>query len=314
MSETKPKVSGSDQPIGREELAADIRKLGIERGDLLHVKASIRSLGPIEGGAGALLAALLDTIGPEGTLVSDAFVKAYPLPLPSGAEAVVSDDHTPTYAGALCQAMIDHPDMRRSRHPIQKGVAIGHLAESLMWNHTAASPAYAPLHEMAKLGAKHLTIGRRVVGVGTTHVAQNLLNLRQANPPLGIRYRTLDGGTALFERNWVGNCGRGFPRFMQLYEAGGAIIAEGMIAAAHAFVSDMGKTLAIELEKLRDDPSFFLCDDPACTSCRLSWEFSDGSRPIVYLRRAIAKVRQTMRSRRRKTSGRGGRSRSGAAG
>lgn len=275
----------------REELAEDLRRLGIQQGDLLHAKVSMRAVGPVDGSAATLVAAILDVLEPNGTLVSDAFIPIYSLPLSRENAEIIAHDKSKTYAGAFCAAMINHPRMVRSQHPIQKGVAIGAKAEQLMMGHTPEHPAYDHLNKMAQTGAKHITIGGKVVGVGTTHVAQNLLNLEQKTDRAGINYCNPEGEVTLFEKNWVGGCGNGFPKFFPLYRQGGAILAEGSVGQAQCMVTDMNKTLEIELEKLEKCPSFFFCNDPVCTYCRLSWEFSTGKAPVVLFRRFLRQAR-----------------------
>jgi aminoglycoside N3'-acetyltransferase len=49
-------------------IAADLRRLGVHEGDLLMVHASMRALGPIEGGADGLINALQVAVGRGGTL------------------------------------------------------------------------------------------------------------------------------------------------------------------------------------------------------------------------------------------------------
>lgn len=287
-SETDPQTS----PLVKEQLVEDLKNLGLQKGDLLHAKISLRAIGRIDGGAATLLAAILEVIGPEGTLVSDSFIPMYPLPLTAEQAENVAHDQSPTYAGAFCRSMVQHPDMVRSQHPVQKGVAIGARASDLMLNHTDQSPAYDPLHRMALEGAKHITIGKDVVGVGTTHVAQNLLELKQDIPKYGLNYRNSAGEVVLFEINWVGGCGNGFPKFFPLYEKGGGILVRGPVGAADSMITDMKKTLDIELATLAETPAFFFCDDPGCTYCRLSWEFSTGKEPIVLLSRFLKSWRQ----------------------
>jgi aminoglycoside 3-N-acetyltransferase len=230
-----------------------LARLGVQPGDLLVVKASLGALGPVYGGACALLDALLDAVGPAGTLVTLAFVESYPLPLSREHARLVTDEQTRSYAGALANAMIDHPAMHRSRHPIQKFCAVGRLAADLVDRHTPASPAYDVLRRAAELGGRHLKLGpdERVPGFGTTHVAQNLLGFRQRLPRRGVMYRAGDGSARLFEANWAGGCSRGFNNFIPLYEQAGAFLAV-----------------------LSQDPRFFFCSDPGCYSCRVSWDFS----------------------------------------
>ena len=291
MTAQSAKKGTAENPFTREDLAKDLRALGLGNGDVLHAKVSLRALGRTVGGAGTLLDAMLDVIGPEGTLVSDSFILSHPLPLTQKQAVTVPGDLAPTYAGAFCRAMIEHPDMVRSQHPVQKGVAIGARAREWMHGHTADSPAYDPLHKMSLAGAVHISVGKDVVGVGTTHVAQNLLQLKQKNPPNGISYRNAEGEIALFEKDWVGGCGDGFPKFFPLYEKDGGILKRGKVGLADSVITDMQKTLDTELKKLAVDPGFFFCDNPACTYCRLSWEFSTGKAPIVLLTRSMQTLR-----------------------
>src|ERR1039457_6324103 len=55
--------------IGRDRLAADLRALRLQPGQNLLIHCSLRQLGRIDGGAGALLDAIMDVAGPEATLV-----------------------------------------------------------------------------------------------------------------------------------------------------------------------------------------------------------------------------------------------------
>ncbi len=55
--------------IGRETLAGQLTRLGVQAATPLMVHASLRKIGPIEGGAEGLLDALIETLGPRGTLL-----------------------------------------------------------------------------------------------------------------------------------------------------------------------------------------------------------------------------------------------------
>jgi aminoglycoside 3-N-acetyltransferase len=265
--------------INKDRLVTDLRTLGVRPGDLLNIKISLKSIGRVVGGAETVIAALLETLGPDGTIVSDSFINLYPLPLSKENAAKVSDRWTPSYAGAIANAMIKYPNSARSLHPIQKFVAIGGRAQELMEAHTAESYAYDVLRVMAGIGGRNLKIGtdEKVVGVGTTHVAIGLMGFKQKRKRMGINYRTPSGEVATFERNWSGGCGVGFNNFIPLYRERGAIISEGKVGLADSKITDMAKTLAIELEVLAKDPTFFFCNDPTCADCRFRWDFSTGS-------------------------------------
>lgn len=51
------------------ELVADLEALGVAPGDRLMVHASLRRIGPVEGGAGGVIEAVDRAVGPEGTWI-----------------------------------------------------------------------------------------------------------------------------------------------------------------------------------------------------------------------------------------------------
>ena len=55
--------------LSTEHLADNLRKLGIRPGDTLMLHVSLRAIGPVDGGAEALLDALDHATGPDGTLL-----------------------------------------------------------------------------------------------------------------------------------------------------------------------------------------------------------------------------------------------------
>ncbi len=53
----------------RKAITEAIRKLGVQTGDLLMVHASLKAIGPVEGGAETVVAALRSAVGPTGTVM-----------------------------------------------------------------------------------------------------------------------------------------------------------------------------------------------------------------------------------------------------
>ena len=245
-------------------------------GMLLHVKVSMRSIGKVEGGAETLLEALLDVVGSHGTIVADAFIESYPIPFSKRNRNNLSTIHSPSYAGAFVNTMIQHPQMHRSRHPIQRFVAIGARAKELMEAHTPHSNGYWVMEQLAALGAYNLNIGASVIGVGTTHVAVEKTGLKKKIVPRGVNYINENGKTAIFKVNWSGGCNKGFVKFVPLYQKEGLVVT-GKVGNAQTFLTKMADTLNLEMAVLKNNPSFFFCDDPTCKHCRLCWEHSIGS-------------------------------------
>ena len=280
--------------ITHDRLVEDFKKLGVRSGYMYNVKASLKSIGHVDGGAMTVINALLEAMSPDGTIVTDSFIDAYPLPLDSKHAKIISKPDYPSYAGAIANAMLNHPDAECSTHPIQRFVAIGAKAKELMSRHTPESYAYDVLREMTESGyGRNIKIGtdEKVVGVGTTHVAIGMMDFKQNRPPCGINYYNENNELELFKRDWAGGCGVGFNKFIPLYRERGAILREGYIGKAPSKITDMAHTLAIELEILKKNPRFFLCDNPACADCRLTWEFSAGNKLSVNYHRAKRKLR-----------------------
>lgn len=129
--------------VDGRQLTADLRSLGLRRGQSLLIHCSLRRVGPIEGGAAALLAAILDVAGPEATitvpthtssnsLTSAAFRAAtsgfgpaerarYIETMP-GFDPVATPSHG---MGAFAEYVRLHPLARRSGHPQVSFAAFG---------------------------------------------------------------------------------------------------------------------------------------------------------------------------------------------
>ncbi len=62
-----PELTG--QPQTRSSLRAELTALGVRPGSVLLVHSSVSALGWVAGGPVAVVQALLDALGPDGTLV-----------------------------------------------------------------------------------------------------------------------------------------------------------------------------------------------------------------------------------------------------
>jgi aminoglycoside 3-N-acetyltransferase len=55
--------------VNKEDIKAGLRKLGLKKGDSVGLHSSLRSFGHVEGGADAVIDALLETVGEDGNIV-----------------------------------------------------------------------------------------------------------------------------------------------------------------------------------------------------------------------------------------------------
>ncbi len=264
--------------ITKDALINEIREAGIEEGDILNLMISLKSIGWVQGGAVTVIEAFLDVIGPKGTIVTDSFVPVKSLRYLKK-HTYLTDDKTPSYAGAVANAILLFPQVKRSKHPIQKFAIIGKYADEFAENHTAESYAYDVLKKMSRLRAKKVRIYSPLDGVsiGTTHVAIGILGFQQKRLKYGVHYQVGDNPKKLFLVNWAGGCSAGFNKLLPEYEKNGAVLYKGKVGQANIIVTDMEKTLDWEVAQGKKNPQFFFCDNPACVDCRLSWKFSKGN-------------------------------------
>lgn len=65
----------------QEEIEQGLRKLGLSAGICVEVHSSLSSFGPVQGGADAIISALMTVVGPEGTIIMSAYTVSKVLPL-----------------------------------------------------------------------------------------------------------------------------------------------------------------------------------------------------------------------------------------
>ena len=141
-------------PYTRERLIQDFTNLGIEKGDTLFIHSSFKSLGPVEGGAGTVIAALEETVGQDGLILMPTFSL-----LPSREERVASWDvaTTPSTVGWLTEFFRQMPGTYRSDHYSHAIAARGKDAEAFVADHLNQAGYQSPwdLHPWGKTYGTH---------------------------------------------------------------------------------------------------------------------------------------------------------------
>ncbi len=281
----------------RLRLRSDLQALGLREGDHVVLRVSLKSLG-IPRPAETLVRAILDVVGPSGSLYALAFTREFPLPLRGGAHHYVFDRDTPAVTGGLANHLLGCPDSVRSRHPTNSFVGIGRFAHDLLRSHGPGSPSFEPVRRLAEHEhGRMLLVGRlfESPGFSTVHVAQHLLGFQNRTVGrYGVRYRAPDGTVRLFVRDDAAGCSRGFHRFYPAYFEAHAV-TEGRVASADCLLGTLSRTLAVDLEVLRRDPTFFFCDDLGCESCRRNWGFHREPAYRYYPARAMRAFRALRR-------------------
>ncbi len=166
---TTPDHHPPTQPLHRSTLVSAFTRLGVPRGGLLMVHSSLRSLGHVAGGAPAVVDALLEALGPEGTLVVPTFT--YPLARDPG--FVFDPLRTPSLMGAISDAGRRHPGARRSLHLWHSIAAIGPLAETIVTaGGESAWDAHSPMCQIRDRDGQYLLLGVPYQNLTAVHVCE----------------------------------------------------------------------------------------------------------------------------------------------
>jgi aminoglycoside 3-N-acetyltransferase len=197
-------VANTDIPPTRASLAADLRALGVRRGSVVLVHASMRSLGWVCGGTVAVVQALLDVLGDDGTLVvpthtpenSDPAAWRHP-PVPESWWQVIRDETpgfdpavTPSrWMGVIAEAVRTWPGARRSNHPHASFAAVGPAADQVVSGHRLDGM----LGESSPLGQLYALDGD-VLLLGVDHTSNTSLHLAEYRQP---RPRRTTNGAAV---------------------------------------------------------------------------------------------------------------------
>lgn len=154
--------------VTQTQIEDALHRLGIQPGDGLMVHSALQLLGQPEGGPALYLRALLEVIGPEGTLV----VPSYAFVFHKGID--YDPESTPSKGmGVFAELVRQHPAARRTRHPMQPLSVIGPLAEELAALDTpSAYESGSPADHMLKQGFKLLLLGADIQAVSMVHYSE----------------------------------------------------------------------------------------------------------------------------------------------
>jgi len=160
----------------RSSLVRDLRRLGLSTGATVLVHASLRQVGWVCGGAPTVVRALLDVLGPDGTLMVPTFTadnrdpsRWRQAPVPEAWWPAIRDE-LPAFdpavtpcrqLGIVAETVRTWPGARRSAHPQTSFAAVGRLAAELTARHPITSELgpESPLGALAEADGQTLLLG-----------------------------------------------------------------------------------------------------------------------------------------------------------
>jgi aminoglycoside 3-N-acetyltransferase len=206
-------MQNTKKPSTITTIADNLRKLGIVNGDILVVHSSLTSMGFVIGGAEAVVWALLQAVGKDGTLVMPAHTtqncdpKDRGTPPPNAWHELIRRE-LPAYnpfitavggMGIIAETFRTFPNTLRSNHPQMSFCANGKYAREITEEHTL-TPQYGfntPVGKMYNLKTKVLLIGVEYNVCSCLHMSETLSGVIP-NDENGCAVINKDG-----EREWI---------------------------------------------------------------------------------------------------------------
>jgi aminoglycoside 3-N-acetyltransferase len=245
-------------------LAHQLRTLGLSAGDRVLVHSSLRSVGAIEGGPAALVAAFLDVLEPGGLLVAPTFTYN---------SNIFDHAQSPSVTGAFTEIVRAWPGAVRSRHPTHSVAAIGDRAVAFCAGHelVGAVSAGSPLERLAADGGWILLVGighNRNTTIHTSECLAPAFYLDMPQSPDAWERATLriDGQEREIELQERPGCSVAFGAIEGVLRRRGAI-RDGHLGQASTQAMRGADVIAAGVDLLRADPTALLCSDPACYRC-----------------------------------------------
>lgn len=249
--------------VAPADVVEDLRTLGVVPGSTLLVHTSFKTIGPIEGGPDGFIDALIEAIGPNGTLV-----------MPSWS---AEDDYlfVPQYSncredlGIVADTFWRRDDVVRGSHAFAVA-ARGPLAYDI-----AAAPFIVPPHAPGSGVARVRDHDGWVLLAGVDHDANTTVHLGELEGEAPYRQPRhilvlQDGVPTRIDYGENDSCCRGFNMVGDWLRSRG-LLREGPLSRGPAMLARSRDIVATVIEELRDDPCRFLCPRGSCEDCDRSW-------------------------------------------
>ena len=180
-------IARSERPATIATLLTDLRALGIETGMTVMVHSSLSRLGFVAGGAQAVVMALAEAVGSDGTLMMPTHSSDLTDPAPWQHPPVPSSwwdtlrEETPAFdprltpsrhMGAIVECFRHLPGVERSSHPTTSAAAVGPNASTLVAGHELA-------HGLGESSpqARLYDLDGHILLLGVTHANNTSLHL-----------------------------------------------------------------------------------------------------------------------------------------
>jgi len=253
--------------MNRQEIAARLDALEL-RGRQMIVHASLASFGTVEGGADTVCAALMDAVGPRGTMLMPAFTCAETLPsLTEGATESAIPFHpdlsVSAAVGAVAETFRRCSGVMRSNHPTHSFSAWGHNARGLL-STQRDNNVLGPLKKLNVVRGDVLLVGTTLRAASVIFLAEEQSSIPYLARRTAVRVNASGYDERVVLEN-VPGCGFAFDRLEPKLDP----TQVERVELAHGWARRISVRYLVGLAAaaLRDDPAVFICERTECESC-----------------------------------------------
>lgn len=254
--------------VQKQDIVSALHGAGIAHLRRLLMHSSLHSIGQVEGGGATVVDALLEVLGPNGTLMVPTF--NYTL----GERDPFDPKRVPSQCGIATETVRQRSEAIRSLHPNYSVAAIGKDAESLTREHWKAEAVGvgSPIDRIARGGGYVLLLGVKHDSNSTMHVgeayAQATYRGVRFDPswPRTAKVRTPSGDLVELSLEDEPGCSTGYGVIeTPLRERG--LIRDFKIGQAKCQLIKGLDVIETTVAILRDRMSALLCTNPDCYFC-----------------------------------------------
>ena len=246
--------------LTKNNILKGFRQLGIRSGDSFVMHSSLSSLGWVEDGAETVIAAMLESVSPGGTV----FVPTMTFGIPFNPKVTVSE------CGKITDVFRRRPDAIRSLSPTHSIAGIGPDAKRILDGHDRklSFGPNGPDSPLGKLAMEHGSI----MLLGVTHVSNTMIHIIQylAELPLLDKWNDVevfdDEGNTVIVKVYNPGCSEGFDSIEPVLTEKND---QKMIKIGNAKVRYMkaGDVIEIGVDEVKKNPRLLLCNRPDCIFC-----------------------------------------------
>lgn len=260
----------TSREVSKQRLIDDLALMGLKSGDHLGLSLSLKSIGYVKGGPKTIIEALLEVVGPDGTLMMNAYTEFFYLAEVrlGWTDYVYNYRSTRVNTGIVPETFRQWEKSIRSKHPTHSNVAFGKYASALLAGHDENASAYLPYSRLSEINGKYLAIGIGERLVGFRHQAQYKAGLLNVVPwKRAVNFEDHNGLIKTFVLEDRGGCVSRLSGLVTFLRNDG-LVRDGRIGQAHAVLVPAKEALERMTYLLKHQPALNLCDRPFCLWCR----------------------------------------------